>query len=79
MLKGLTVSKSAAPTPPPWHPAGDVVGDEFWTDADEDELSFLEANGEELHALVPSRIESGFCYSLPHSVGDLKIPEGHGS
>src|SRR3982074_2807924 len=39
MLKGFTVPKSpfgqAARTPPPsWHYAGDVVGVEFWMDAD---------------------------------------------
>ena len=39
MLKGFTVPKSpfgqaALTPPPPWHYAGDVVGVEFWTDAD---------------------------------------------
>jgi hypothetical protein len=43
------------------------------------ELNFLEANGEELHALAPSRIESGFRYSLSYSVRDLKILEDQGS
>ena len=42
------------------------------------ELKFPETNGEELHALAPSRIESGFRYSLSYSVSDLKILEGHG-
>ena len=39
----------------------------------------MEANGEELHALVPNRIELGFRYSLSYSVSDLKILEDHGS
>jgi acetoacetate decarboxylase len=43
------------------------------------ELNFTETNGEELHALAPSRIESGFRYSLSYSVSDLKILEDHGS
>jgi hypothetical protein len=43
------------------------------------EVNFPEANGEELHALAPSRIESGFRYSLSYSVSDLKILEDHGS
>ena len=39
MLRGFTVPKSpfgqaALTPPPPWHYAGDVVGVEFWTDAD---------------------------------------------
>ena len=39
MLKGFTVPKSpigqaALTPPPPWHFAGDVVGVEFWADAD---------------------------------------------
>ena len=39
MLKGFTVPRSpfgqaALTPPPPWHYAGDVVGVEFWTDAD---------------------------------------------
>src|SRR6201994_1673405 len=39
MLKGFTVPKSpfgqaALTPPPPWHYAGDVVGVEFWADAD---------------------------------------------
>lgn len=37
------------------------------------ELNFPEANGEELHALAPRRIESGFRYSLSYSTSDLKI------
>jgi hypothetical protein len=36
---------------------------------------FPEANGEELDALAPKRIESGFRYSLSYSVSDLKILE----
>jgi acetoacetate decarboxylase len=43
------------------------------------ELNFPEANGEELDALAPNRIESGFRYSLSYSVSDLKILEDHGS
>ena len=41
------------------------------------ELNFPETKGEELHALAPSRIESGFRYSLSYSVSDLKILEDH--
>jgi hypothetical protein len=37
------------------------------------------AKDEELHALAPSRIESGFRYSLSYSVSDLKMLEDHGS
>jgi acetoacetate decarboxylase len=43
------------------------------------ELNFPEANGEELHALAPRKIESGFRYSLSYSVSDLKILENHAS
>jgi acetoacetate decarboxylase len=43
------------------------------------ELNFPEANVEELDALAPNRIESGFRYSLSYSVSDLKILEDHGS
>jgi acetoacetate decarboxylase len=43
------------------------------------ELNFPETKGEELHALAPNRIESGFRYSLSYSVSDLKILEDHGS
>jgi hypothetical protein len=43
------------------------------------ELNFPEANGEELHALAPTRIECGFRYSLSYSVSDLKILKDHGS
>jgi acetoacetate decarboxylase len=43
------------------------------------ELNFPEANGEELDALAPKRIEYGFRYSLSYSVSDLKILEDHGS
>ena len=43
----------------------------------EAELKLPEANGEELHALVPRRVESGFRYSLSYSVTDLKILEDH--
>ena len=42
------------------------------------ELHFPETKGEELHALAPNRIESGFRYSLSYSVSDLKILEDHG-
>ena len=45
----------------------------------EGELNFPEANGEELHALAPKRIVSGFRYSLSYSVSDLKILEDHNS
>jgi acetoacetate decarboxylase len=38
-------------------------------------LNLPETKGEELHALAPSRIESGFRYSLSYSVSDLKILE----
>jgi hypothetical protein len=41
------------------------------------ELNFVETSGEELHALAPIRIESGFRYSLSYSVSDLKILEDH--
>ena len=34
------------------------------------------ANFPHLHALAPSRIESGFRYSLSYSLTDLKIPGG---
>jgi acetoacetate decarboxylase len=43
------------------------------------ELNLPEANGEELHALAPKRIEFGFRYSLSYSVSDLKILKDHGS
>jgi hypothetical protein len=43
------------------------------------ELHFPETKGEELHALAPSRTESGFRYSLSYSVSDLKILEDHSS
>jgi Acetoacetate decarboxylase (ADC) len=43
------------------------------------ELNFPEVNGEELDALAPNRIESGFRYSLSYSVNDLKILEDSGS
>jgi acetoacetate decarboxylase len=52
-----------------------VVG--AWTG--KDELNLPEANGEELHAFAPIRIESGFRYSLSYSVSDLKILEDHSS
>jgi hypothetical protein len=42
-------------------------------------LNFTETNGEELHALAPNRIESGFRCSLSYSVSDLKILEDHGA
>ena len=43
----------------------------------EGELNIPDAQGEELHALAPSRIVSGFRYSLAYSVTDLKILEDH--
>jgi hypothetical protein len=43
----------------------------------EAELNLPEAHGEELHALAPHRVESGFRYSLAYSVTDLKILEDH--
>jgi acetoacetate decarboxylase len=43
----------------------------------EAELNLPEAQGEELHALAPSRIALGFRYSLSYSVTDLKILEDH--
>src|ERR1700729_846437 len=43
----------------------------------EGELHLPEAKGEELHALAPKRVESGFRYSLAYSVTDLKILEDH--
>jgi acetoacetate decarboxylase len=43
------------------------------------ELNFVETNGEELHALAPNRIESGFRCSLSYSVSDLKILEDDGA
>jgi acetoacetate decarboxylase len=43
----------------------------------EAELKLPEARGEELHALAPHRIQSGFRYSLSYSVTDLKILEDH--
>jgi acetoacetate decarboxylase len=43
----------------------------------EGELNLPEAKGEELHALSPKRIASGFRYSLAYSVTDLKILEDH--
>jgi acetoacetate decarboxylase len=43
----------------------------------EAELKLPEARGEELYALAPHRIESGFRYSLSYSVTDLKILEDH--
>jgi acetoacetate decarboxylase len=42
------------------------------------ELNIPEASGEELHALAPSRIVSGFRFSVSYSVSDLKILEDHG-
>ena len=45
----------------------------------EAELNIPEAEGEELYALAPSRIESGFRYSLSYSVTDLRILEDHTS
>jgi hypothetical protein len=43
------------------------------------ELNFPEANGEELDALAPNRIEAGFRCSLSYSVSDPNILEDHGS
>ncbi len=43
------------------------------------ELNFPETNGEELHALAPRRIESGFRYSLSYSTSDLKVLDDRGS
>ena len=43
----------------------------------EGELNIPNARGEELHALAPNRIVSGFRYSLAYSVEDLKILEDH--
>ena len=45
----------------------------------EGELNIPDAQGEELHALAPSRIESGFRYSLAYSVTDLRVLEDHTS
>jgi acetoacetate decarboxylase len=42
------------------------------------ELNIPEASGEELHALAPSRIVSGFRFSVSYSVSDLEILEDHG-
>jgi acetoacetate decarboxylase len=43
----------------------------------EGELNIPDAQGEELHALAPRRIKSGFRYSLAYSVTDLRILEDH--
>ena len=43
----------------------------------EGELNIPDAQGEELHALAPRRIVSGFRYSLAYSVTDLRILEDH--
>jgi acetoacetate decarboxylase len=43
----------------------------------EGQLYFPESKGEELDALAPRRVESGFRYSLAYSVTDLKILEDH--
>jgi hypothetical protein len=45
--------------------------------AGEGEIYLPEAKGEELHALAPKRVESGFRCSLAYSVTDLKILEDH--
>ena len=42
-------------------------------------FNFPEADGEELDALAPNSIESGFRYSLSYSVSDLKILKHDGS
>ena len=43
------------------------------------ELNIPEASGEELHALAPNRIISGFRFSLSYSVNDLEMLEDHGA
>jgi hypothetical protein len=43
----------------------------------EGELNLPEVQGEELHALAPNRVASGFRYSLSYSVTDLKILEDY--
>jgi acetoacetate decarboxylase len=43
----------------------------------EGELNLPEAQGEELHALAPNRVASGFRYSLSYSDTDLKILEDY--
>jgi acetoacetate decarboxylase len=43
----------------------------------EGELNIPDARGEELHALAPSRIVTGFRFSLSYSVTDLRILEDH--
>jgi acetoacetate decarboxylase len=43
----------------------------------EGELNLPRADGEELHALAPTRIVSGFRFSLAYSVTDLKILNDH--
>ena len=45
--------------------------------AGEGEIYLPETKGEELHALAPKRVESGFRCSLAYSVTDLKILEDH--
>jgi acetoacetate decarboxylase len=50
---------------------------EAWTG--EGELNLPEAQGEELHSLAPSRVVSGFRYSLSYSVADLRILEDYAS
>jgi acetoacetate decarboxylase len=45
----------------------------------EGELNLPEAQGEELHTLAPSRVVSGFRYSLSYSVTDLRILEDYAS
>jgi acetoacetate decarboxylase len=50
---------------------------EAWTG--EGELNLPEAQGEELHSLAPSRVVSGFRYSLSYSVADLRILEEYAS
>jgi len=50
---------------------------EAWIGAGE--LNLPEAPGEELHALAPSRVASGFRYSLSYSVTDLRILEEYTS
>jgi acetoacetate decarboxylase len=45
----------------------------------EGELNLPETQGEELHALAPRRVASGFRYSLSYSVTDLTILEEYAS
>jgi hypothetical protein len=76
MLKGFTVPKSPfaqAPLTPPL--TDDRTVAEAWIE--EGELYLPEAHGEEV--LAPSRVVSGFRYSLSHSVTGLRILVDHTS